>query len=266
MFTGLIYVLLAKMDLVMVAYFVAEEQVGIFAVGVRVAMLIIVGVDVLVPIIRPYLSELSEGGDFATIEALIKPLTKWLIFSGLAIFGIISILRLEILSIFGTGFQSGGTVLVLLGIGYLGNVLSGPNGQLLVMSGKQKWEVANTIVLVSLNFALNVTLIPRMGINGAAIATALSTILVNLVRLVEVYALWGIHPYSWKCLKSIGAVAVGCLASYVTRVAAVSAGLDPASIVVITVGVFFAVLFPCVWFLGVDPEDRILVGFLPAKR
>lgn len=258
MLIGLIYFLLAQMDILMLGYFVGESEVGIYSVAVKMAIFVIFGLQVVLPVVEPHFSELSERGDFETIKTLFNTVTKWLLYSGLFVFGPLIILRFEVLNVFGAEFVVGGNILLVLSMGHLANVLSGPSGKLLVMTGKQKWEVTNSILIVVLNFILNLLLIPRMGTMGAAIATALSIFAINAIKFIEVYLLYNIQPYSPKFLKGILAIFFGYLVCYLVRWAALEEGLGIVLTSVLAGLGFIVVTFAGIWILGFDEEDKML--------
>lgn len=258
MLIGLIYFLLGQMDIIMLGYFVSDSEVGIYSVAVKVAMFIIFGLQVVLPVVEPHFSELYERKDFETIKALFKTVTKWLLYSGLLVFSPVVILRFELLNIFGAEFVVGGSILLVIGIGHLVNVISGPTGKLLVMTGKEKWEMTNTILIIVLNFFLNLLLIPRMGTIGAAIATALSISIINIAKFIEVYLIYKIHPYNPKLLKGILAVFSGGVACYFVRWAVLEQGLGIVLTIVLAGLSFITVTFFGIWALGLDEEDKML--------
>jgi hypothetical protein len=68
----------------------------------------------------------------------------------------------------------------------------------------------NTAVALVLNIGLNLILIPRYGMEGAAIAWAVSIIVDNLMALAEVWLFLGMRPFGKGYLPAAGA-AVGCI-------------------------------------------------------
>ena len=62
--------------------------------------------------------------------------------------------------------------------------------------------------LLLLHIALNLFLIPRYGVLGAAIATSISLAVINVVGLIEVKLLIGIWPYRLSYLKLVAASVV----------------------------------------------------------
>src|SRR5205823_11764663 len=130
------------------------------------------------------------------------------------------------------------------------NAATGPTGVLLTMTGKQKWEIANTIVMVAFNFLLNLVLIPRMGILGAAIATAISIATINAIKLIQVYLLFGLQAYNLKYLKGFVAIAGAGLVAYLLRGWLDHAGCGPYTIMPVGVIVFLTAATIGLWLLG----------------
>ena len=69
------------------------------------------------------------------------------------------------------------------------------------MTGYARLSLFNALGALGLQVALNLILIPQMGINGAALATLLVFLILSSIRLIEVYTLLKIHPFGkalWK--------------------------------------------------------------------
>ena len=65
---------------------------------------------------------------------------------------------------------------------------------------------------MSATVALDLTLIPRFGITGAAVAVAGTISFISLLRLVEVFWLFRIQPYTWQLLKPLAAGVIAAAA------------------------------------------------------
>jgi O-antigen/teichoic acid export membrane protein len=92
-----------------------------------------------------------------------------------------------LLSLFGQEFVIAKTTLLILLIGQAVNAMSGSVGLILQMTGKEK--VYQNILLIALvfNIMLNLFLIPKFGIEGAAIASAFSFLFWNLSSVLYIY-------------------------------------------------------------------------------
>jgi len=215
--------------------------------------------------VAPLFSQFSATRDHELTEALFRTVTKWLCYSALMIFTCIAIFRLEVLHLFGKGFTGGGTVLLILAAGQLASAATGPTGALLTMTGKQKWELANTISMVVFNFLLNLALIPTMGLIGAAIAMAVSIATINGLKFVQVYMLFGLQAYNLKYLKGVFAVGGAGLIGYMLRSWLSNAGYGPFTIIPLG-GMAFLIAASFGLWLGLDEEDKMAISALRRRR
>lgn len=76
----------------------------------------------------------------------------------------------DVMQLFGPGFEVGATALVVLAAGRLLNAVTGPVGMVLNVTGHERLSARVYGAAAVLQVALDVVLIPRFGITGAAIA------------------------------------------------------------------------------------------------
>jgi O-antigen/teichoic acid export membrane protein len=74
----------------------------------------------------------------------------------------------------GTDFSSGVSSMVILSLGSIVMLAGGNVQSLLLMSGHSAWGALNKVVVVAFNVVGNLVLLPRMGIEGAALIWAAS--------------------------------------------------------------------------------------------
>ena len=257
-FVALSYILLGNMDVLMLGYFVSGSEVGIYSVCVRLAFFVIIGLEIFNPIVSPYFSLFSSKNEIKSLKSLFSTVTKWISISALFLLFVLFVFRLEVLKIFGDSFVVGTSLLCLIALGQFINAGCGPTGQLLVMSGRQKWEFMNTACMLILNFSLNLILIPRFGSLGAAWATCLTVILINVAKLVEVYTLIGFHPFSFGYLKGLFAVLLGVIPTFLLRMFLIYLGIEN-SFVLLSMGliVFTSIFIVSLWFGALGEEDLL---------
>jgi len=63
------------------------------------------------------------------------------------------------------------------------------------MGGKSSWTLINSMVSLGLNLGLNLALIPRYGMTGAAVAWTVSIVANNLAAVVELRYLLKLSPF-----------------------------------------------------------------------
>jgi O-antigen/teichoic acid export membrane protein len=92
-----------------------------------------------------------------------------------------------------------------------GRIGCGPVDNALLMAGKSGWTSINTGIGLVLNIGLNLWLIPRYGINGAAAAWSASLVWMNVAPLVQVHASLRISPFgpAWPLAAAGGGLVFG---------------------------------------------------------
>src|SRR5690606_30170559 len=83
------------------------------------------------------------------------------------------------------------------------NLATGSANAILLMSGKTRTVLGNSLCFAALSVVLLALLTPVYGLNGAAISVASAQVLLNLLRLVQVRRLCGLLPWDawgWKLL------------------------------------------------------------------
>jgi O-antigen/teichoic acid export membrane protein len=86
-----------------------------------------------------------------------------------------------VMQLFGSEFAEGTTVLRILALAQLVNVLTGPIGSVLIMTGGERYSLGNSLLSLGVALLTALTLIPMFGLTGAAIASALTLSVRNLV-------------------------------------------------------------------------------------
>ncbi|MCB0993862.1 MAG: oligosaccharide flippase family protein [Acidimicrobiales bacterium] len=89
----------------------------------------------------------------------------------------------RVLGAFGAGFDAGDTALRLLAAGQFVNVAAGAVGYVLIMTGNERRHSAAQVLAAAVNIPLDVVLVPRWGMAGAAAATAASLVIFNGVAV-----------------------------------------------------------------------------------
>ena len=113
------------------------------------------------------------------------------------------------LGLFGAGFQTGATALVILALGQLINAAAGPSGNVLLMTGQERMAVRGVAVGLLANIVLAVVLVPPFGVTGGAIAFASSLALWNAVLVVLARRLVGINVTAFSFLSLQGRLRSG---------------------------------------------------------
>ncbi len=174
-------------DILMLSAFCPEQEVGIYNTALKIAALNSLVLFAVNSIGMPKFAELYGAGKKAAFKQTVKQSSLLISMVSLPVLLIILLFPRFLLSIFGQEFTAGTFTLIILAVGQFINAFSGSTIPILNMTGKEKTGrnilLAGTIV----NIALNYFLIPLKGIDGAAIATATSTVLWNTLAVFYIY-------------------------------------------------------------------------------
>ncbi|MFX1410565.1 MAG: flippase [Promethearchaeota archaeon] len=247
-------------EMLVLGIFTASDQVGIYYMGLRTTVVITLFLTSFSTIFAPIMAELHGLHDYERLSSLLKTVTKWGFSLSLPIFLLLFAFSEEVMLVFGPEFVAGAMVLRLLAISELFNVATGPVGWLLTMSGHPRFNLLNTILLLGLNLVLALFLIPRYGIVGAAASGALGTLIVNLLRLLEVYVILRVHPYNLSYLKPIAAGLLSVLPVFGLNL--LLPGLPTLGRVVISTLVLLPTYVVGLFVLRLSEEDRVVLGAL----
>ena len=168
-------------------------DVGLFSVASRVAYLLVFALVAVEIILAPVIARLGATGDRVELQSVLTRTVR-----GAFLFVLLPSLVLiffgdRILVFFGVEYSAGQTALVYLVLGQLVNIAAGSGAVVLFMLGYE-YLVAITFVGVALmSVAANMVVIPVYGLNGVAIVSAASLVLINLILSVCVVWRTGLH-------------------------------------------------------------------------
>ncbi|HSK88895.1 MAG TPA: polysaccharide biosynthesis C-terminal domain-containing protein, partial [Anaerolineales bacterium] len=123
--------------------------------------------------------------------------------------------------------------------------------------GYTKLKLVNNIISITLSIGLNVLLIPRFGIVGAAVSALIVFTALNSIRILQVYYLMRLLPYNRSFLKPVVAASTAFLLIFFVK-QWLSVG-DNIFFVAIYAFVILAVFAAMIWLMGISSEDRMLL-------
>jgi O-antigen/teichoic acid export membrane protein len=244
-------------DRLLLGFFLGSADVGVYNVAALVASLTIFLVLSFNAIFSSVIADVYHRGQTEILRSLFRSITRWIIVLTLPIYAWILAAGEATLSIFGQEFVPGYAALEILATGQMVAACTGPVGVCLAMTGYQRYNVWNALAMAIVSVGLNIYLIPRMGIAGAALGTGVAFVLVNVARLIEVRALLGMWPYDRSTLKVLATAAVALTGVYIVRrfVSIPKGFLSSAVVLVASVGLVAGVTMA----LGLSNEDRFVL-------
>ncbi|WMN11386.1 polysaccharide biosynthesis C-terminal domain-containing protein [Marivirga salinae] len=103
----------------------------------------------------------------------------------------------------GDDYSSGKLIVIIIGLSKLINMGFGVNSEIIISSKHYKSNIYFVLILATLTIGLNVILIPKYGLTGAALATFASVFLFNLIKMIYIYYKLQFHPFSIHTLSAV---------------------------------------------------------------
>jgi len=179
--TASVQVLNANLDVLVVDYFLDKGSVGVYKITVQVTLLLAFGLQAINLILAPYFSSLYQDRDFQKLQNYSRISARLsFLFSLLAAIPLMLYSSDILAFLFGDMYGEGAVALVYLLIGQMVNAYFGSVGVLLNMSGNHKFVAKSSAFSLLMNLTLSLSLVPKWGIEGAAIATAAALVFWNI--------------------------------------------------------------------------------------
>jgi O-antigen/teichoic acid export membrane protein len=254
---SLLEFVLAQADKVLIGFYLNARDVGIYAAAAAIVAFVPVVLQSVNQIFSPTIADLHARGDHITLARMFQSLTRWILGLTFPLAVVVSIFAAPLMNLFGREFAIGWPVLVIGALGQFVNCGTGSVGYLLLMAGQQGRLVKVQTWMALVMIALNVALIPRWGVVGAAMATAAVNAGTNLWNLREVRGSLALWPYSrnyWKLVPAFAAVVAAT--AFLKR--ALTSLLSPGLVIAVTLLAAYAVLAVALVAFGLGPEDKMI--------
>jgi len=212
MLGGFTTVIVWNVDVMMLGSMAGLDQTAVYAIAFYVASIITIPQRSIEKIAGPMLAGFIKNKEWNEVGAIYKKTSLNQLIPGLLIFGLIWI-NLEILFLIMPEFYAAGKwVVFIVGIGKLMVMVSGANGLILINSKHYKISFYTNILLVTVTIVANYLLIPKYGIEGAALATAFALFTHNAVKWFYLLIRQNLQPFS---LVTLFVVALGSISIYI---------------------------------------------------
>lgn len=185
--TSAMGLVLTQTDIIMLGMFTSIEEVGVYAVVVKLALLTSFVIGSVNIVSASKFSEYYHSGNIEDLKSIVMKSTKLNFFVSLPILILLLVFGKYILNLFGQEFVVGYFALLFIIIGRFFAVSCGSVGYLMNMIGYQKASTSIQILGAIINISLNYILIQKYSIYGAAIATMSSIIFINMSQAIYIY-------------------------------------------------------------------------------
>ncbi len=202
-----ITVFIARADVLMIAYFLRADYVGIYTGGFYLGTLVELAHRAITVVAAPLIAQAWSENRMEDVRKLYRQTSLNLTLFGGVVCLLILINVSDVVLIFPKAFQDIQWVVVFIALTKLISVIFSLNGYIISVSPYFRYNFYFNLALVAITFLTNYWLIPLYGINGAALATLVSMILFNGMRFVFLLLRYRMHPFTWNHLLALSILA-----------------------------------------------------------
>ncbi|MGV8074691.1 MAG: oligosaccharide flippase family protein [Syntrophobacteraceae bacterium] len=245
---------MSNLDVVMLGYFAFEPKtIGFYAMGAQIVRNIRQIKLAFSGIYSPIITRLYYRKDIQGMNNSFSMISRWTSTAALPAAFFVALYRDELLRLFHPTFTADTSFMILLLIPPILSCTFGLAGNILVMTGHSLWNLINSLTIVGVAALLNIVLIPRFGLIGAALSTVTAATIVSAMQLTESYFFVSSRISIHKIYKPYLAILPSAaLIAWTSWFNDVNDGFMKAACALLGFGVFVLIL----WKLEIEEEDK----------
>jgi O-antigen/teichoic acid export membrane protein len=219
---------LQRLDILLVAALAGPAPAAVYTVAGRFVVLGQLANQAIGYPVQPRLAERLGAGDRAGAGVLYRAVTGWLVLATWPLYLLVIEYAPLYLGLFGDGYRAGATAAVVLAATMMLATACGPVDTVLAMAGRTSWNLLNVGLALAAMVGVDLVLIPRLGVLGAAIGLAAAVATNNLLPLAQTWYALRLHPFGRATVTAAG-LAAGCFGALPVAVRA-AAGTGPVAV------------------------------------
>jgi O-antigen/teichoic acid export membrane protein len=260
---SLAQIVVQRADIVLVGVIKGPADAAIYTAATRFLVAGQLGNAAISMAAQPQLTRLFAVRDLAGANTVYQVTTAWLILLTWPLYLLAAVFGPIVLGIFGHSYvKAGSTVMIILALTMLVATACGQVDMVLITTGRSSWSLYNGLLAMGVNIGVDLVLIPRFGITGAAIGWAAAICVSNLVPLAQVAAAVRVHPFG----RGMAAACVLSLLSFAAIPLALRAiaGTGP-TVSITAIGVGCTVMALGLWLLHQTLHLSAMPGLKPNR-
>jgi O-antigen/teichoic acid export membrane protein len=193
-----IYTCLAYADVLLLQQFRPPEEVAHYYAAVKTLMLVgFIHFSVSAAVAHRF-TALHVAGDRDELAAFVARSVRWTFWPSLGATLVMLTLGKPMLWLFGPAFVVGYPFMLILAIGLMARAAIGPAERLLNMLNEQRICAVIYAIAFAVNAGICITLAPRYGGMGAAVATSTAIVLESAMLFIAARRRLGLNLFVWQ--------------------------------------------------------------------
>jgi O-antigen/teichoic acid export membrane protein len=207
-FTAMTSIGLRSIDSMMLGHYRGLEMVAIYAIAALFSTVIEVPLNALEKIAGPSISRGFKENDMVMVKDIYYKSAKYLLLMGGLLFIGININIHDLYLLTPKDYSAATTVVLIVSFGTLINMATGVNDSLLFNSSRYIYGTYMLLILFGMAVITNMIFIPIFGMEGAALATCLSSFVYNFMKFFFIRKFFKLQPFDIKTLLIIVLIAI----------------------------------------------------------
>lgn len=193
-------ILVYKIDIVMIGLLLTPTQIGYYSIFLFLTVVIEIPTNAVIRITKVLIAKAFEDDKLEDIERIYKSASANLFSIGIVLLALIWMNMNTFFYIMTNGenliiYKS---VFLFLALAKLFDMVTSVNFHIISYSPYFRVNTAFILILAFANIVLNYYFIQEFGIIGAAISTAISMLLFNILKTVFIAIKYEMHPFKWQ--------------------------------------------------------------------
>jgi O-antigen/teichoic acid export membrane protein len=204
-------VLINWMDTVIVGALLTTTAAGIYASGTRYLLPGLFAAEALMQVTGPRISGLLARHERAEASELVQTVAGWQVATLWPFFILVAAFPSPLLRVFGDEVVAARGALVALAVAMLLASLAGPAASTILMAGRSRQAMTNTLLLVAINLGGNLLFVPDHGIGAAGLVWGVTILVAAALP-------------AWQSHHTVGVTTLGAPAATAAMAAAATLG------------------------------------------
>ncbi len=196
--SGFSGVIVMQLDRYLINHYCDLSATGVYSTVFFFGSVILLPGRSLIRISGSLIAEAQKAGELAKVDNIYKKSTTNLMITGIMLFLIIWGNVDNILSFLPAAYESGRYVILFISLAHLIQMIGSVSGEIIQFSKYYRQHVVIMAILFMSIIIFNIVLLPKIGINGAGIASAASFLIYFLLRFAYVKIKFGFQPFEKK--------------------------------------------------------------------
>lgn len=261
-FIGFSQITISQVDSILINFFKDTAATGIYAITFYYGTLVILPSRAVFRIAPSFIAEAFKQKDISKIDHIQYKSCLNQLLVGTAIFLLLWLNIDNVFRILPQEYMLGKYVILFIGLANLISMSGGLSSQIITNSKYYRYNGVYVIIYLFLTVLLNIILIPKLGIKGAALAAMISIFVFNLMKFIFIKKKFDIQPYNLSHLRIL---LIGVIAYILT---ALFTYPDHLILNILLKSSLFGVLFILLNYYSRTSEDfiELIEKYLPFLR